>query len=265
MGYGIGIGMVEGGPSKAFENGVRSYSDKVDVVWAGYEGYYAKDGKGQPRGWSGAIQDAGSTFLFNKLMGKVGETVHGSGPTPKGARDSAPKIKGSKPKAEPTFDAYKDGNERLAEDMVALRRKFRAGDPKTNPEYSKALEQVNKTHEIVIKRQHLEAELHKITVESEARIPPGARNPDGTVKTDHPDYQAVKAEWEGRMKEAWAAHNVGYEQRMREHQAALDGAGLKFVEASSKDPQWDVRMAGGNPKSIKSDIDREAHTRECDE
>jgi len=257
--YGVGVGAVEGGPSKAFENGVRAYSDKVDVIWASYEGYYGKDEKGQPRGWLGAADNAATAFLMNKFMAKAGESLHG-GSLPKHTPNDVPKTPTSKPKALPVFDAYKDGNERLAEDLAGLNKKFGAADPARNPEYAKALETVNQKHEIIIKRQALEQDLSAITAKYEAKIPQEARNADRSVKTDHPEYQKIKAAWEGEMKAAWDQHNVGYEGRMKQHLSAVDSAGLKFVETSSTDPNWDLRMSGGNPKSIKSDIDMAAHT-----
>ncbi|MCX6913951.1 MAG: hypothetical protein NT167_13015 [Verrucomicrobia bacterium] len=232
---------------------------KVDVIWASYEGYYAKDEKGQPRGWLGAADNAATTFLMNKFMAKAGEALHG-GSLPKHTPNDVPKPRASKPKALPVFDAYKDGNERLAEDLAGLHKKFGAADPARNPEYAKALQTVNQKHEIIIKRQALEQDLSAITSKYEAKIPQDARNADRSVKTDHPEYQKIKAAWEGEMKAAWDQHNVGYEGRMKQHLSAVDSAGLKFVETSSTDPNWDLRMSGGNPKSIKSDIDMAART-----
>ncbi|MEI7936625.1 MAG: hypothetical protein WCK27_08065, partial [Verrucomicrobiota bacterium] len=202
MGYGVGVRAVEGGPSKAFENGVRAYSGKVDVIWASYEGYYAKDETGQPRGWLGAADNAATTFLMNKFMAKAGETLHGAlhgGSLPKNTPNDVPKTPASKPKALPVFDAYKDGNERLAEDLAGLHKKFGAADPARNPEYAKALQTVNQKHEIIIKRQALEQDLSAITSKYEAKIPQEARNADSSVKTDHPEYQKIKAAWEGEM------------------------------------------------------------------
>jgi hypothetical protein len=119
---------------------------------------------------------------------------------------------------------------------------------------------VEERHDVVVKREALEADLNRITAEYEARIPAEARNPDGTVKADNEEYKAIKDEWDGRMKEAWDRHNVGYENRMQQHRDAVQAAGLTFVEASSEASSWDLRMSGGNPKSIKSDIDMAART-----
>ncbi len=46
-------------------------SNKVDIACAAIEGWNAVGPDGKPLGWSGALQQAGETWVMNKVMDKV--------------------------------------------------------------------------------------------------------------------------------------------------------------------------------------------------
>ena len=273
MGYGIGTGFGDGGPAKAFENASRAYSDTVDVLWSGVEGYREIDPKtGKPRGWYNAVNNAATTFVMNKVMEKFGGILQGDGhlDAPHGSEPSSPgkphpatapvahPDPNYKPKTKSAFEAFKDGNTRLEEDLSALKQKHgENADPAKNPEYAKELAEVNKKHAIVIKRHADEKRLADTLAAHEKRIPPAARNPDGTVNPDHEEYKAIKKEWEGEMAKIEAENKQGFDERRVDHESAMDEAGLtRDKDGKCNEMAW----SGGVPKSDMSDIDLAAKT-----
>ena len=248
MGYGAGTGLVEGGPKKGLENGLRACSDTIDVAWAGWDGYWAKDPTtGEYRGWSGAAWGAGTTLATNLVMARLGEAFHGRTPDPRSNADL---------NRRPEFDAFKSNEQRLDDEMAALRKTFGAKADETNPAFKAAADAVRLKFDVVARRNALAADQVQITRDFEQRIPRECYRADGSVETSHAEYQRVKKEWEAALQQSWDAHNVGYEQRMQEHRNAIEEAGLN--RSDDKDTHQIV-MAGGFPKSIKSDIDMAAN------
>jgi len=76
--YQAGTGYIDGGPLQAIENVARSYSDAVDYVFTGIEGYKAGGAKGVASavGWQFA-----QNLVFEKVMGRLmGDGGHGNPP-----------------------------------------------------------------------------------------------------------------------------------------------------------------------------------------
>ncbi|HEY9175598.1 MAG TPA: hypothetical protein VI136_25235 [Verrucomicrobiae bacterium] len=332
LGYGIGTGFAQGGLAKGLENGVRGYFDSVDVIWSGVEGYYEKDEKGRIKGWSRAFESAGTTFIMNKMMEKLGGLLQGQGQTivnrgtigarpavetgPARPRPPAPEVahpdparsqnayqpvartpspgsaaaetrapqssantaevhpQGADPKPaspypdippghaagkhtsnEPQFDAFKNPDERLDTDFAQFKEKHGDHPDPANPEFTKDMAQLQQDHGLQIKRRQMEARKAAKTREMEARIPPLARNPDGTVKPEDPAYKEVVDQWNKEMDAIDAEFNVGVPERMDTLKATIQELGLPPM--TDKDNARIV-MSGGEPKTIKSDIDMTA-------
>ena len=92
----------------------------------------------------------------------------------------------------------------------------------------------------------MDQELDEIRKSFEQRIPPEARGPDGTVNVKDPRYRQIHQEWQARMDEARARHNVGFERRWQEHVEVMRELGLTPEQ---------LKSLGGTPETIKSDID----------
>jgi hypothetical protein len=265
MVYGVGTGFGDGGWSKAIENGSRSASQTVDVMWAGYAGYYARDPKtGVYRGWRGAAEDAGMVFAVNLAMGQMAKRLFGAdAPVPVGA---APPRPAGKPATGPRFEAFKSSDERYADDLAAVAARF-PGRPASDPAVMAARAAVEQRHAVIAKRQQLQQELDQITRDFEKLIPAGARRADGSVDPSHPQYQAVRSQWDQAMQTAWTKHNVDYQKRMEMHVKALEAAGLSKAAAETRrliagekqrpvsESGAEMDLSGGVPGSIKSDID----------
>ena len=71
--YAIGCGYIESGPSGILKSVITTYSDAVDIIWSGVDGYREGAKTGHP--WIGALKGAGWSFALNKglpwVMGKV--------------------------------------------------------------------------------------------------------------------------------------------------------------------------------------------------
>jgi hypothetical protein len=132
LGYGVGSGYADGGPIKAVENGLRTVSQTVDVAWGAYDGYTARDPQtGAYRGWAGAAENAATVFAVNVAMGTMAKRLFG-GDAPVPVSPATPRPAG-KPGASPRFEAFKTGDERLADDLAAVAKKF-AGRPASDPD-----------------------------------------------------------------------------------------------------------------------------------
>jgi tetratricopeptide (TPR) repeat protein len=277
MGYGFGTGWAEGGPAKAAENTIRALNPVIDVAWAGLDGYYAMErdtatGRLHYRGWSGAAENMAITFVMNKAFEKLGQRLQSRPPADLPGMGQTGALKGSreagkgKVKPEPRVDAFEENVTRYKNELARLDRGFDDLYPKTadgkidmsHPNYGKAKEmhdkaaaQVRDKYGVLAKREDLKGELSASTKKYEDLIPAEARKRDGTVDTQHPEYQRVKGEWEADMKAIRAKHNEGYEARWKEQQKIIDDNGLKITETNPEG----VAKSGGEPKSIMSDID----------
>lgn len=263
--YGVGTGYFDGGALQAAENGVRSASQIVDVVWGAWQGYSARDpATGQWRGWAGAAENAATMFVLNVVTGRVAAHLHG-GKLPADVPIPQPRT-GAKPRQGPEFAAFKTGEQRLADDLAALERQH-AGKPANDPQRAAAQAEIQRRHTIVLQRQRYDAARAEATRRHEATIPAEARRADGSVDTSHPGYQKARAAWEQELQQIAAQHNAGYQQRIADHADALEVAGAHNAaaelraqiagQAPRKRAQSgaELDLSGGLPQSIKSDID----------
>ncbi|MGI5869649.1 MAG: hypothetical protein ACOX9C_09440 [Kiritimatiellia bacterium] len=286
MAYSVGTGYVEGGPAKAAENAVRII-DAVDVAWAAYDGYYAQEfnpetGRLEYRGWQGAAENAAITFVVNKAFRKIGErtmpkadippktrpdpgkrVVDATPTTSTGARKGGIGPAGKPVGDEPKFDAFVENVDRMkirANEIDAAYSRdvprrpdgsINTADP-TYPairqKYTKQRQALEADFGVIARRERLKQDLADCTKKHEARIPPDARNSDGSVNPGHPAYRQVKQEWEADMAGLRKQHNEGYRQRMEEQKAIIRQCGLENS----------ITLSGGEPKSIMSDIDHTA-------
>ena len=71
--YAMGCGYIESGPSGVLKGAITTYSDLVDIVWSGVDGY--REGKKTGHPYLGFVKGAGWSFVLNKglpwVMGKV--------------------------------------------------------------------------------------------------------------------------------------------------------------------------------------------------
>ena len=263
--YGVGTGYFDGGARQAAENGVRSASQVVDVVWGAWQGYFARDpATGQWRGWAGAAESTATMFVMNVVTGRVAAHLHG-GKLPADVPIPQPRA-GAKPRQGPEFAAFKTGEQRLADDLAALERQH-AGKPANDPQRIAAQAEIERRHKIVLQRQRYDAARAEATRRHEATIPPEARRADGSVDTNHPGYRKARAAWEQELQQIAAQHNADYQQRIAEHADALEAAGAHNAAAELRaqiagqaprkraQSNAELDMSGGLPQSIKSDID----------
>lgn len=272
IGFGVAQGgLVEGSPRKAFENGIRGWSDVVDVGWAATEGYYeiekTVDANGNTiqryKGLKGALSKGGETLATNLIMNLIGKSLQKNKvlATPKGtAANPVPELpivradrtKSAKAKVE---DALPTLTERYDTEIHSLEaglpRNQEGGIDRGHPDYVKqaaAIEtrkkEIESRYEIEKQRQVFEEKRHEITSSMEKKMANLQRGADGKI-VETPEYLEHKKQWLdelGRLKQESAKLN---EPRWASVEASLRKAGM--------DP--DKALSGGKPETIQSDID----------
>ena len=226
VGYGLGMGYVEGGPSGAIKMGLGMYSPYLDVTIATLEGAHRG-------GVWGGLKGGGSAALMNKFVGSVGPrlkmAVHNM--------PNAPKIPASK---HPAVDVEIHTAEQ--------RMKFALDNAKT-PEQKQLIREQYKVIETrnSMKQERMEAELRADEIASKAR------KPDGTVDQNHPEYKRAVKELEGDLARIDKKYST-QENRDLLHGEAVEAAGLTENQ---------IKLSGGKPKNALSDFDVTASSYEA--
>ncbi|MRR51551.1 MAG: hypothetical protein EG825_11650 [Rhodocyclaceae bacterium] len=218
IGYGLGMGYIEGGPSGAIRGGVGMYSPYLDATIATLEGAHRG-------GLWGAVKGGGTTVLMNKFMGGVAPRLQKA----MHAMPNAPKIPASK---QPAVDV---------EIHTAEQRMKYALENARTPEQQQLVRQQYKVIELrkAIKQERLEAELRADQIASKAR------RPDGSVDTNHPEYKRAVREFEGELARIDKKYSAE-ENRDLLHNEAIETAGLTENQ---------IKLSGGKPKNALSDFD----------
>lgn len=291
LGYGIAQGgLVEGSVVKAFENGVRAYSDKVDVAWAGVQGFFeleeTRDASGRivqrPRGFAGAIEKAGLTFLQNKAMEFAGGFLQsrlagqaGAGDTPSGNTRPADPNRPQPDVAHPDPAIAKDPHVRAGEKTVyktneakhreasqAIDAGFQKQVPRkadgsidtAHPDYARVkaahdqrLGDLKRNYEVILKRDRLHQELDQCTQDFGKQVAEASDIPhdtDGAPDVGSEAYQKLRQQWQAQM-DAIRSRGEFKDTRMPVVEQALGQSGMTVKD----------HFSGGSPKNINSDID----------
>lgn len=267
MGQGIAHGLiVEGSPTKALENGLRGYSSKIDIAWATVQGAFetemVKDDNGKeverPKGLKGAAEGFAVSYITNTIMDSIGDSIQG------GLKKPFTPQAGKKA---PEFANFKSSKERLDADLVKIKSNREASIPKnadgshntSHPDYAKqkkdydsAVNEVLKQHEIQVKRDEMNKELGAHLEKFEKNLSPELKNPDGTMKTDSPEFQKVNREMQAGMNAIRAKYKPSNEKRMENVNDALKLASMNV----------DKHFTGGVPDNVSGDIDISPDTME---
>ncbi|HNV70746.1 MAG TPA: hypothetical protein PKO06_13680, partial [Candidatus Ozemobacteraceae bacterium] len=289
MGYGIAQGaFVDGSVVKAFENGVRAYSDGVDVAWAGVQGFFETervqlaDGRiiQRPRGFRGAAEAAAFTYLLNKGMEFVGGALQkkfaglsgssGPGttrpadpnhPLPDVARPDPAKAKDP---STPAGDkvVYKTNEAKYAESRTAIENRFNKDVPRKADNSIDTSHQDYARHEAARKQQLADLDRqYDVILKREKlhhELDQCTRNFDKQI-ADSPDIPRLADGTPDISSDAYRARRKQWEDQMNAIRARdeFKDTRMPVVENALSASNMTVKdhFSGGRPKNVNSDID----------